>query len=213
MGEALLAAGLVEDLSPSNGLSTVMAPTNDAFSKLGNEVLGCLLQPQYVDDLQNVLMYHVANGEVLADQLVNDQEIQMLNEDNILITIGIGSRTPSSIPTIAPTASRAPTDVPTIAPIYDDYRRSQRRKIIEADNTVVINLNSEVVQPDMIASNGIGHGINRVLIPSGTYCPIIHDDGVYTVCFIVSRVGFSFFSFLSYSLSLSLCLSLFLSLS
>jgi len=168
LGLALLAAGLVEDLSPPNGgLFTVMAPTNDAFSKLGKEVLGCLLQPQYVDDLQNVLLYHVANGEVLADQLVNDQEIEMLNEDNILITIGTGSRAPSSNPTTAPTASRAPpTDVPTIAPICDDDRRSQRRKIIEADNTVVINLNSEVVQPDMIASNGIGHGINRVLIPS-----------------------------------------------
>ena len=214
LGEASLAAGLVKALSPPNGgLFTVMAPTNDAFSKLGREVLRCLLQPQYVDDLQNVLLYHVANGEVLADQLVNDQEIEMLNEDNILITIGTGSRAPSSIPTIAPTASRAPTDVPTIAPIYDDDRRSQRRKIIEANNTVVINLNSEVVQSDMIASNGIGHGITRVLIPSGTYCTVIHDDDVYTVCCIVSRVGFSFFSFHSLSLSLSLCLSLFLSLS
>ena len=36
------------------------------------------------------------------------------------------------------------------------------------EGTVVINDNAKVVQPNVIASNGILHGIDRVLVPPGT---------------------------------------------
>ena len=80
---------------------------------------------------------------------------------------------------------------------------------IDEDDTMVFNGNSKIVQPDMIALNGIVHGIDRVLLRTSS-----NDDDnndVDTVYFIVLRVGFSFSLFLFHvlSLSLSLCLSLF----
>jgi len=120
---ALTAAGLVQvlDIVDDENLFTVFAPTNAAFDLLGQEFLGCLLLPAYQVVLQDVLLYHVANGELLAQQLVNNQIIEMINTDSILITIDAG--------------------------------------------TVVINDNAEVVKPNVIASNGILHGIDRVLVP------------------------------------------------
>merc|ERR1712028_200075 len=118
---ALTAADLVQALSSPNGPYTVFAPTDAAFDVLGQELLGCLLLPENQVVLQDVLLYHVANGEYLAQQLLNNQVIEMTNTDSILITIDEG--------------------------------------------TVVINDNAEVVAANIIASNGVLHGIDRVLIP------------------------------------------------
>merc|ERR1712028_305478 len=118
---ALTAANLVQALSSPYGPFTVFAPTNAAFDVLGQELLGCLLLPANQVVLQDVLLYHVANGEYLAQQLVNNQVIEMTNTDSILITIDEG--------------------------------------------TVVVNDNADVVAANIIASNGVLHGIDRVLIP------------------------------------------------
>merc|ERR1712161_98252 len=89
---ALTAADLVGALSnpPNQGPFTVMAPTNEAFDLLGDTLLGCLLLPRYVEVLQTILLYHVANGLVLAKDLSNDQVIPMLNGESIVINIDNG---------------------------------------------------------------------------------------------------------------------------
>merc|ERR1711865_1298525 len=87
----------------------------------GQELLGCLLLPRYQGVLQDVLLYRVADEELLAQQLFNDQVIDMMNTDSILITIDEG--------------------------------------------TVVINDSAIVEAANIIASNGILHGIDRVLVP------------------------------------------------
>ena len=84
--DALVAADLADDLSPPEGRFTVMAPTNEAFESLQENLRECLLKPQYVEELRDVLLYHAASGELLARQLFNDQEIEMLNDETILIT-------------------------------------------------------------------------------------------------------------------------------
>merc|ERR1711865_240881 len=111
----------VQALSSPNGPYTVFAPTNAAFDRLGQELLGCLLLPENQVVLQDVLLYHVAIGEFLAQQLVNNQVIEMINTDSILITIDPG--------------------------------------------TVEINDSAIVVAANIIASNGVLHGIDEVLIP------------------------------------------------
>ena len=60
---------------------------NAAFDSLGPELLGCLLQPENVLVLQEILLYHVTNGKVLAGELTNDQMITMANGKDIKITI------------------------------------------------------------------------------------------------------------------------------
>merc|ERR1712238_504663 len=121
---ALTAADLVGALSnpPNQGPFTVMAPTNEAFSLLGDTLLDCLLLPRYVEVLQNVLFYHVANGLVLAQDLSNNQVIPMLNGESIVINIDNGG-------------------------------------------TVTINENSVVELANVMATNGVIHAIDRVLVP------------------------------------------------
>jgi uncharacterized surface protein with fasciclin (FAS1) repeats len=118
---ALEAAGLVPNLGFPNGPFTVFAPTNAAFDRLGEELLGCLLLPAYQTVLQDVLLYHVANGVFYAQDLVNDQVIEMVNGYDI-------------------------------STFFDE-------------GTIAINDSADVVAADIVASNGIIHGIDRVLMP------------------------------------------------
>merc|ERR1712238_441157 len=99
-----------------------MAPTNEAFSLLGETLLDCLLLPRYVEVLQNILLYHVADGLVLAQDLSNNQMISMLNGESIVINIDNGG-------------------------------------------TVTINENSIVQLANVMATNGVIHAIDRVLVP------------------------------------------------
>ena len=65
---AASAAGLVETLQ-SDGPFTVFAPTNAAFDALPAGTVESLLQPENRDALQQVLLYHVVPGRVLAGDL------------------------------------------------------------------------------------------------------------------------------------------------
>jgi uncharacterized surface protein with fasciclin (FAS1) repeats len=61
-------SGLVDELATRED-TTLIAPTNDAFAALPNEVLEYLLDPANVDDLRQVLLYHflpaTVNFEIL----------------------------------------------------------------------------------------------------------------------------------------------------
>lgn len=72
---AAVQGGLVGVLSNSNpndpsGHYTVFAPTNDAFARLGLVNAGSLGVLQN-DFLTNTLLYHVSNGDLLANQIVD----------------------------------------------------------------------------------------------------------------------------------------------
>ena len=64
---AVKAAGLVETLS-SDGPFTVLAPTDEAFSKLPAGTVEALLADK--EALTQVLTYHVVPGKVTSDQVV-----------------------------------------------------------------------------------------------------------------------------------------------
>ena len=114
----------------TTGPFTLFAPTNAAFRLLDEDLYTCLAEPRYWDVLQDVLMYHVADGEYSTEQLVNDQVINMWDGQELLINIDDG----------------------TVV-------------INDNDND---NDNAKVVLPNVLASNGILHGIDRVLMPPGT---------------------------------------------
>ena len=62
---AVKAAGLVDTLS-GEGPYTVLAPTNEAFAKLGDAKIAELLKPENKEMLKGILMYHVIEGKVEA---------------------------------------------------------------------------------------------------------------------------------------------------
>ena len=62
---AVTAAGLAETLS-GPGPFTVYAPLNDAFAALPEGTVETLLQPENMDQLTNVLLYHVDDRKLNA---------------------------------------------------------------------------------------------------------------------------------------------------
>ena len=164
---ALEAADLINTLQDA-GPFTVFAPTNEAFVEfdfLGNELLGCLLEPRFFEELNRIMSYHIILGGVLTEQLslLRGTEIITRNQERIQINV-------------------------------------------KDDKTIVLNADSEIVKSNLMARNGVLHGIDRALMPPGTsYCSI-NFYNIYCLNVVV-RVGFSF----SFFLILSICLSLFLS--
>jgi transforming growth factor-beta-induced protein len=66
---AVTAAGLVDTLK-GEGPFTVFAPTDDAFAKLPAGTVESLLKPENLEQLKNILLYHVAAGKVMAADVV-----------------------------------------------------------------------------------------------------------------------------------------------
>jgi uncharacterized surface protein with fasciclin (FAS1) repeats len=65
---AVTAAGLGETLS-GPGPFTVLAPTNDAFNKVGKATLDGLMTPDSKDKLGGILKYHVISGNIKSGDL------------------------------------------------------------------------------------------------------------------------------------------------
>ena len=115
---ALTEAGLVETLS-GEGPFTVFAPTDAAFAALPEGTIEALLaDPQA---LTSVLTYHVVQGSVTSDAVVNLDSATTVNGQDISISVS------------------------------------------ETDG-VMIN-DATVVLPDIMATNGVIHVIDTVLIP------------------------------------------------
>ena len=63
------AAGLVDTLKGA-GPFTVFAPTDEAFAKLPAGTVEALLKPENLEQLTDILLYHVVAGKVMAADVV-----------------------------------------------------------------------------------------------------------------------------------------------
>lgn len=86
---ALQAAGLVETLS-GEGPFTVFAPTDDAFAKLPAGTVDSLLKPENLEQLKNILLYHVVSGKVLAADVVGLTSAPTVLGQDVTITVKDG---------------------------------------------------------------------------------------------------------------------------
>jgi transforming growth factor-beta-induced protein len=66
---AVQAAGLVDTLKGA-GPFTVFAPTDEAFAKLPAGTVESLLKPENLEQLKNILLYHVVAGKVMAADVI-----------------------------------------------------------------------------------------------------------------------------------------------
>ena len=87
---ALQAAGLVETLS-AEGPFTVFAPTDDAFAKLPAGTVESLLKPENLEQLKNILLYHVVSGKVLAADVVGLTSAPTVLGQDVTITVKDGN--------------------------------------------------------------------------------------------------------------------------
>ncbi len=81
---AIEAAGLQETLN-QEGPFTVFAPTDEAFASLPEGTLEALLADK--EKLTRVLLYHVASGEVYAEDVVDLRAARTLNGEKVAIGI------------------------------------------------------------------------------------------------------------------------------
>ncbi len=70
--KAAEAAGLIDLLKSPNSFFTVFAPTDEAFAKLPKGTLDALLQD--IPKLKRIIAYHVADGDVRAEDLLQIDE-------------------------------------------------------------------------------------------------------------------------------------------
>lgn len=80
--KAVEAAELVETLK-SPGPYTVFAPTDDAFNNLPPGTLDSLLQD--IPKLKKILMYHVAYGDVMLEDLIETDHAETLEGSIVAI--------------------------------------------------------------------------------------------------------------------------------
>jgi len=82
---AAKATKLVAALSGNKPL-TVFAPSDDAFARLPNGTVESLLKPENLDQLKQILLYHVVEGRVYSEQALKLDEAMTLGGKSIQIS-------------------------------------------------------------------------------------------------------------------------------
>ncbi|TVQ75055.1 MAG: fasciclin domain-containing protein, partial [Balneolaceae bacterium] len=85
--QAVIQADLVDALL-GDGPFTVFAPTDEAFAAIASVAAGLT-----VEELTNVLLYHVIQGEVLSTDLQPTQQVTALNGETLTIEVSGGAAT------------------------------------------------------------------------------------------------------------------------
>ena len=83
---AVEAAGLTETLA-TGGPFTVLAPTDAAFDALPEGLLDSLLEPDSKETLTAILTYHLIDGEVTSDAVVNLEKAASVQGEDIMIEV------------------------------------------------------------------------------------------------------------------------------
>ena len=86
---ALKAANYVAAVS-NPGPLTVFAPTDAAFAKLPAGTVESLVKPENVDQLKDILKYHVTTSVYTADKLIDGMDLGMANGGHAIIHIKDG---------------------------------------------------------------------------------------------------------------------------
>lgn len=86
---AVQAADYVASISNSGPL-TVFAPVNAAFDKLPAGTVETLLKPENVEQLRNVLKYHVTTSALMPPDLKDGQVLAMANGGKVTVAVRDG---------------------------------------------------------------------------------------------------------------------------
>jgi len=89
LAKVLTDAGLVEQFKEA-GPFTILAPTNDAFSKVAPDQLTDLGKPENKKKLVDLLKYHVVPGKVMSSDIVKLTTAKTLQGQDIKIDASDG---------------------------------------------------------------------------------------------------------------------------
>ena len=97
---AAKAAGLAELLG-SEGPFTVLAPTDEAFEKLGSDTIAMLLKPENKGKLAEVLKFHVIPGRIFADGAIKAGTAATAQGGEVVFSIREGAMVVNGVSIIA----------------------------------------------------------------------------------------------------------------
>jgi transforming growth factor-beta-induced protein len=159
--EALAKANLVDALTGS-GPFTVFAPTNDAFIQLLNDLGASSLDDISTEVLTNVLLYHVV-GERLLSTNISSGYINTLST-------GPGNNNIS---------------------LYIDFNTSYMKDAVTAGSAsnVFLNRDASVINVDNMATNGVVHTINKVLLPPSVVDIALANNNFSILAEAVAKAG------------------------
>ena len=145
LNTALAAANLTEALA-APGPFTVFAPTDEAFAAVPADVMAALDNDTAL--LADVLTYHVVEGEYLAADLTDGMNLTTLQGGELVITIGEAEN------------------------VTDMNVTETEETVMEENVTATVMVNeATVVEADIMASNGVVHVIDAVLVPADLVLP------------------------------------------
>lgn len=146
---ALQAADLVETLK-GEGPYTVFAPNNDAFYNLPAGRLDELLKPENKEELVNLLKYHVVAGRYTAADLEDGQMLETLEGKKIKVSDS--------------SSEWQDQEMNDSTMMEEHGERMDDSKSTDMSGLKINRAN--VVQADLMASNGIIHIIDAVVMPT-----------------------------------------------
>jgi uncharacterized surface protein with fasciclin (FAS1) repeats/plastocyanin len=162
LNTALAAANLTEALA-APGPFTVFAPTDEAFAAVPADVMAALGNDTAL--LADVLTYHVVEGEYLAADLMDGMNLTTLQGGELLITIGEAENVTDMNVTET-------EEIVTEENETDMNVTETEETVMEENVTATVMVNeATVVEADIMASNGVIHVIDAVLVPADLVLP------------------------------------------
>jgi uncharacterized surface protein with fasciclin (FAS1) repeats len=175
MQVALDTAGLTNALGNPDETFTVFAPINTAFASLPNSLLDSYLKPDFGLHLFDLLAYHIAVGyAIFTDEMKAGLDIPTLQRQGETLLVNI-------------------TEIYEVEKADDSKDKSHSKShskskkaepkaggpepkligrlvfLITAQGRIDAIVPTQIVQPDYAATNGVVHGVDRVLLPQFVY--------------------------------------------
>ena len=179
LATALQAAGLIDTLK-GEGPFTVFAPTDEAFAKLPEGTVESLLKPENKDKLTAILTYHVVPGKVLSTD-VKPGNVATLEGEGPFTVFAPTDEAFAKIPKADLQAILADKEKLTAILTYhvvagkvtaaDVVKLKSAKTVqgqsvkIDASDGVKVD-GAKVVKADVMASNGVIHVIDSVILPN-----------------------------------------------
>lgn len=83
---ALEVTGLVQDFYGPKGLYTVFAPLDSAFDALPEGIIDILLQPQNLELLTDIVLYHIVAREMYSTDFVNGVHMETMEGGSLTVS-------------------------------------------------------------------------------------------------------------------------------
>ena len=162
LAAAIETANMTEALSEP-GPFTCFAPTDEAFAAVPADVMAALSNDTEL--LTQVLSYHVVEGQFMSTDLVDGMNLTTLQGGELVITVS-GEENVTDMNVTGTEEVGMDENVTDV-----NVTVTEEPGMVENATPIVMVNGATVIEPDIVASNGVIHIIDAVLIPADLMMP------------------------------------------